>query len=595
MTYDILIIGAGHAGIEAANFLSDKKIRFLLITENVNNIGRMSCNPSIGGIGKSQLVKEIDSLKGLMGFLADVSGISYRKLNTSKGIAVQSTRIHTDKLLYSFFSIRALIEKKVNILQGTVINIIIKNNSVKGVVLSSGVIIFSKIIILSTGTFLNSKIYYGEKQIDFKFNDVSDTLSYYTKIKRFKTGTPPRLLSSSINYKLLKFQYPQFPIPFFSSYRRKRYRELYKRKNNICYFTKSNLTTNNLVKDNLSKSSMYSGLIKSKGPRYCPSLEDKIYKFPYKLINVFLENESLYNDIVYPTGLSNSLPKKKQKYIIKSIRGLEKVKILKYGFAIEYDYFDQKYLKRNLENKNIKGLYLAGQINGTTGYEEAAAQGIIAGINSYRRFFNKKQITIGNKNSYIEILINDLTKKKISEPYRMFTHRSDNRLYNREDNSLIRTYKSFSRYNIYNKSETCLIKKYILKIDSIINFLKKFFLFLKTKKTLYNSIKDKNIGKIFIRKIGFKRLYLNTILGSIIYDHYIKKENFKNEKIFKIIKFKNKLPKINYSEIKSISKEALKNIKRIKPKSLKDMYNIIGINLSNIFDIIKYINENKSS
>ncbi|WDI79461.1 tRNA uridine-5-carboxymethylaminomethyl(34) synthesis enzyme MnmG [Candidatus Vidania fulgoroideae] len=600
MKYEIIIIGGGHAGIEASNFLIRKKVNFLLITENINNIGKMSCNPSIGGIGKSHIVKEIDSMGGVMGFYADVSGINFKNLNTSKGLAVQSTRIQTDKNVYSYFCKKLFIEKKINLLEAEVKNLIIKENKIKGIIIKGGKKIFCDVVILTTGTFMNSKIYRGEKYLNIdsegnksKFS-ISEQLKYYIKIKKFKTGTPPRLMKESIEYKKLKIQNSDFPIPFFSLRKEKKEYKKYYRKVFIskCFSTKTNFYTNNLIFKNIKKSSMYSGIIKSKGPRYCPSLEDKIYKFSSKLINIFLERESLYTNYIYPTGLSNSFPKKIQKKIIRSIKGLENVKILNYGYAIEYDYLDPKYLKISLESKIIKDLFIAGQINGTTGYEEAAAQGLIAGINSYNKIMNLKPIILKKKSSYIGILLNDITSKKIIEPYRMFTSRSENRLYNREDNSIIRIYK----YNInyYNNREIFKIKNFLKKIKKLIFFLKNKYLFFLKKREIYLSVRDKYIGYMFLKKIGIKIKYIKILLGKIIYKQYIKIEKNRNRKTKKIFKKRINISNINFYKIKSLSKEVIYNIKINKPKYIEDLRKITGINLYNIFEIVKFINENKS-
>ncbi|MGX7589204.1 tRNA uridine-5-carboxymethylaminomethyl(34) synthesis enzyme MnmG [Candidatus Vidania fulgoroideorum] len=596
--YEIIIVGGGHAGIEAAYFLSKKKIKFLLITECIDNIGKMSCNPSVGGIGKSQIVKEIDSIGGLMGFISDISGLSFKTINTSKGLAVQSTRIQTDKYLYSFYCKKFL--KKINILQDIVKELLINKDKIIGIKLENGLKIYCNIVILTTGTFLNSKIYTGNKcyKIDSEGkksrSSISKQLNYYIGIKRFKTGTPPRFMKESINYKNLKKNYSDIPTPYFSLRKNKvKYKKYYNNKKFVnCYSTKTNSYTNSFILENIKLSSMYSGMIRSRGPRFCPSLEDKIYKFDKKLVNIFLERESIYTNYIYPTGLSNSLPKNIQKKIIRTINGLERVKILNYGYAIEYDYFDSKLLNKSLESKLIEGLFMAGQINGTTGYEEAAGQGIIAGINSYRKIKNIKPLIFKRTNSYIGIMIDDLTKKNIIEPYRMFTSRSENRLYNREDNSIIRLYKHSK--NLYNKKESCIINNFLVKINKIIFFFKKKKLFLKKNKSLFNSIRDKNINSFFLKKIGIKTVYIRVLLGIIIYRQYIKSENKKNLITKNNIKKDILLKNINLKKIGSISKEVLYNIKVNKPKTIRDLCKITGINLSNIFEIIKLFNENKS-
>lgn len=442
--YNVIVIGGGHAGIESSYILSKMKIKTLLITYNIKNIGKMSCNPAIGGIGKSHLVKEIDALGGLMGKVLDKSGIQHKILNKSKGYAVRSTRIQVDVNIYPKIILNKLkkLNKYLNIYEDEVIDLIIIKNCIKGV-LTTKKKFYTDIVILTTGTFLKSKIFIGLKH--FKGGRINDHSSYLLCkfIKKYpfdfgylKTGTPPRIDKKSINLNILENQFSENidNFSFFSSLRKNK--KLLQIK---CYLTNTNENTHEIIKNNLDKSPLYSNLIIGKGPRYCPSIEDKIVNFPNrKKHNIFLEPESLSNNIIYPNGISTSLPIDVQNKFIHTIKGMEKSVIIQPGYAVEYLFFNPKNLYKTLESKFIDNLFFAGQINGTTGYEEAAAQGLIAGINAYLKVKNniKKKFFIPDRlNSYIGVLIDDLCSKGVNEPYRMFTSRSEYRLFLREDNA----------------------------------------------------------------------------------------------------------------------------------------------------------------
>ncbi|MGX7582963.1 tRNA uridine-5-carboxymethylaminomethyl(34) synthesis enzyme MnmG [Candidatus Vidania fulgoroideorum] len=570
----IVIVGAGHAGLEAANILSKIGANVILITNEINSICKMNCNPSIGGIGKSQMVKEIDSLGGLMGFIADISGTYFKTLNTSKGIAVQSLRIQVDKLKYSKIASNIIINSKnVKILQGIVEKILIKNNKVKGVFFKN-ILIKCNSILLACGTSLNSKVYLGRSKKTILKSSLSDQINYIfgNAGKRFKTGTPPRIDEKSINYSKLKKQKSENPIPFFS-YRSidNKYKYIYKnRKLFKCYYTHTNIKTCEIIMNNLDKSSLYSGLIKSKGPRYCPCIEDKVIKFKKnKKHIIFLEKESLFSNKIYPSGISNSLPINEQIKFIRSIKGLENAKIIKPGYAIEYDYFDPKQLKNNLESKYISGLFMAGQINGTTGYEEAASQGIIAGINSF------KKINFDRKTSYLGVLIDDIIKG-VDEPYRMFTSKSEYRLQNRQDNSDIRMLNISKNIKSLRKSIIDRFKKkkkYIKKSEKKINIILKKSNILLLKKILK------------INKFKFKK----EIFSKILYKKYIEREKRKIDKFN--INLNLNISKFKFENIKNLSKEILEKIikKKKNIKKLKDLLKIKNISKVNLLDIHNYL------
>ena len=460
--YDVIVIGAGHAGIEAANICEKYGLKTALITKNHSDLGKLSCNPSIGGVGKTHIASEVDILGGVICKIGDKSAIHYRVLNLSKGPAVWGVRAQIDRDLYAKNMQKYIKSSKIELIEDEAINIFQKSNKVIGVDCIHAGKIKSKVVILTPGTFLNGKIYFGNevKEAGRIGNSSSKELAKFInknfKTMRLKTGTPPRIYTQSIDYDILDPQLSENNGIFLSYFTKQN-----TNKNINCYITKTNKKTHKIIRDNLDKSAMYSGIIKSQGVRYCPSIEDKVTKFGDRNgHNIFLEPEGLNSDLVYPNGISNSLDKKIQLKFLRSIKGLEKCEVDQFGYAVEYDSVDPRELKNNFETKKIENFFLAGQINGTTGYEEAAGQGIYAGIHTVVKI---KKVKFDNKvferdNSYIGVLVDDLTKLGVTEPYRMFTSRAENRLKLRTDNS----YERFStniNTKIFNKTDYNLINK----------------------------------------------------------------------------------------------------------------------------------------
>ncbi|WP_259289768.1 tRNA uridine-5-carboxymethylaminomethyl(34) synthesis enzyme MnmG [Candidatus Nasuia deltocephalinicola] len=553
---DIIIIGGGHAGFEAAIFLAKTKNNILILTKSINNIGEMSCNPSMGGIGKGNLIREVDALGGYIGYLSTKSSIQLKKINTSKGEAIQCTRSQINRKKYKKNTKKIFKKKNIEIIQDEVLKLIIKNNTIRGVKTKNKNFL-SKSVILAAGTFLNSNIHIGNiKYREGRINEknsyiLSKQLNYLIgPSKKLKTGTSPRISYKNIKFNNLKKQKgDQNPIPTLS----KRYNIKKNYKNMECWVTETTEKTKEIIKKSLKISPIYKNIINGNSPRYCPSIEDKVYRFyNNKKHNIFLEPDE--NNQIYLGGLSTCLNYKFQKLLLKSIKGLENCQITRLGYSVEYEFFSPKNLKKSLESKKIKGLFLAGQINGTTGYEEAAAQGVVAGINSYL-YINKKKYWYPNKkNSYIGLMIDDLIKNDVTEPYRVFVKKNENKLNLREDNS--------------NKRLFNVLKN--LKIKNYFNFLKK----------------KKNYISILLNNIIINKNIINQIFLHFKYKNYIKIQNFSLKKKKNIKNFK--LKNINLFKIKNLSKKISEILNKKKPKTMKDILNINLIRNDSFKIILNY-------
>ena len=612
--FDIIVVGGGHAGIEAASAAARMGCRVALITMNLNKIGLMSCNPAIGGLAKGQLVKEIDALGGEMGKIIDESGIHFKMLNKSKGPAVWSPRAQADRQLYAVVAKNRLENiSNLALIRGSVNGIIVNSKKVSGVTLEDSGPIYSKSVILTTGTFLNGLIHIGLKSIksgragDKTATGITESLvDQGFKAGRLKTGTPPRLDKNTIDFAVLEEQLPDNPpMPFsFST-------ESIENKQIPCYIGHTNNKTHEILQEGFQQSPMFTGRIKSIGPRYCPSIEDKINRFSDRERHqLFLEPEGYENREIYLNGFSTSLPEDIQVRAIKTIPGLAKAEIVRLGYAVEYDFFPPYQLFYSLETKKIIGLFFAGQINGTSGYEEAAAQGLISGINAAAKINKLKGFRLKRSEAYIGVLIDDLINKSTLEPYRMFTSRAEFRLFLRQDNADIRLFEHAKKYGL-------LLKEDIRRVNEkkqAVNSLNKHVKVNKISARKFNEIYDEISSKIeqpqrldaIIKRPEVNLAELLKVTQNDDYpldaikevEYNIKYEGYLKRNLELINKFKENENRIiskhiNYKAINALSLEARDKLNQIQPESLGQASRISGVSPADISVLMIYLEREK--
>lgn len=598
MKYDVIVVGAGHAGCEAALACARMKKNTLLITINIDNIADMPCNPSIGGSAKGIVVREIDALGGEMGRNADKTLLQMKMLNRSKGPAVRSLRSQADKVTYKKEMLKTLRNtENLTIKEAIVSDLLVENNKIFGITTEDGETIYCKACILTTGTYLKADILVGDRRTpegphgEKRANFLSDNLEKLGfKLLRLKTGTPPRIERSSIDFSVLKREDGDDCKLTFSfddiAY--------YDYKNQVpCYLTYTNLKTHKIIMDNLNKSAMYGGFYEKlgTGPRYCPSIEDKVVRFKDKERHqLFLEPESMYYDDIYLQGFSTSMPHDVQEDMVHSLKGLEHAKILRYAYAIEYDAIDPLQLKPSLETKVVENLFTAGQINGTSGYEEAAGQGIVAGINASLKLDNKEPLILSRSDAYIGVLIDDLVTKGTIEPYRLLTSRAEFRLLLRSDNADLRLSEKAYKVGLLSEERHNKLLNKIEEIKEIEEDIKNIT-FPKEKCNLSEYLKRPEVKIIdYVDKLNkkYSKEALEQVEINHKYEGYIIKAKKEAEKMIKL--GKKQIPEdIDYEKVDNLATEARQKLEKIRPRTIDQATRISGVNPSDIAILMVYL------